>query len=246
MACLMITMAVTTADIEFRWFAQAQMSNLGRLIGVYTDGLSAQALVRGEAWAVSGALDGTQGTRQTGVEPHHTILEIPDGAILNYILEFISKLTPYEYIALEIFFCLVDFGTIALFIVLSRHIKRHRLLKYLDRLQTKERDSSLLLDLRQKTAGSISLLAQAVVIGLLLFAIFNLGQTSSSRGSTLSFSDFLNVVNSGRVSDVTIKGNNISGHLRDGPAFTTYTPNDPNLVNLLAEKNVRITVAPVD
>jgi hypothetical protein len=248
MACLMITMAVTTADIEFRWFAQAQMSNLGRLIGVYTDGLPAQALVRGEARVVSDALDGTQGARRTGVEPHHTVLEIPDGTILNYILEFISKLTPYEYIALEIFFCLVDFGTIVLFIVLSRCIKRHRLLKYLDRLQTKERDSSLLLDLRQKTAGSISLLAQAVVIGLLLFAIFNLVQISFSRGSqsTLSFSDFLNVVNSGRVSDVTIKGNNISGHLRDGPAFTTYTPHDPNLVNLLAEKNVRITVAPVD
>ena len=123
MACLMITVAVTTADIEFWWFAQAQKSNLGRLIGVYTDGLSAQALVRGEARAVSGALDGTQGTRQTGVEPHHTILGIPDGTILNYILEFISKLTPYEYIALEIFFCLVDFGTIALFIVLSRHIR---------------------------------------------------------------------------------------------------------------------------
>ena len=68
MACLMITMAVTTADIEFWRFAQVQKSNLGRLIGVYTDGLSAQALVRGEARAVSDALDGTQGTRQTGVE----------------------------------------------------------------------------------------------------------------------------------------------------------------------------------
>src|SRR5215813_2021685 len=92
MACLMITMAVTTADIEFWRFAQAQKSNLGRLIGVYTDGLSAQALVRGEARAVSGALDGTgtQGTRHTGVEPHHTILEIADETILNYILEFIS------------------------------------------------------------------------------------------------------------------------------------------------------------
>lgn len=248
MACLMITMAVTTADIEFWRFAQAQKSNLGRLIGVYTDGLSEQALVRRDARAVSVALGGTQSTRYSGVEPHHTIPGIPDGTILSYILEFISKLTPYEYIALEIFFCIVDFGTIALFIVLGRHIKRHRLLKYLDRLQTKEREAPLLLDLRQRAVGSISLLAQGVVIGLLLFAIFNLVQISSSRGSqsTLSFSDFLNVVNSGRVSDVTIKGNNISGHLRDGPAFTTNTLNDPNLVNLLVEKNVRVTVAPVD
>jgi hypothetical protein len=164
-------------------------------------------------------------------------------------LEFLSKLTTYEYIALEIFFCLVDFGSLALFIVFGRHIKRHRLFKYLDRLPTKERDgiAPLLLD-RQKTAGRISLLAQWVVIGLLLFAIFNLLQTSSSRGSqsTFSSSDFRNVVNSGRVSDVTIKGNNISGHLRDGPAFTAYVPNDPTLFNLLVEKNVRIIAAPVD
>jgi hypothetical protein len=249
-ACLMITVSVSTADVEIRRFPQAQKSNFERLTGAYMDGLSSQALVRGDAWALSDALDHAQGNRYTGVEPRHAILEIPDGTILNYILEFISKLTTYEYIALEIFFCLVDFGTITLFIIFGRYIKRHRLLKYFDRVQTKERDgiAPLLLDLRQRTAGRISSLAQWVVIGLLLFAILNLVQTSSSRGSqsTLSFSDFLGVANSGRVSDVTIKGNNISGHLRDGPAFTTYAPNDPSLVNLLVEKNVRITAARVD
>jgi hypothetical protein len=249
MAYLMITGAVTTADVEFWRFAQAQKSNLGRLIGVYTDGLSAQDLVRGD-WVVSDTFDRAQGQRYTGVEPRHAILEIPDGTILNYILEFISRLTTYEYIALEIFFCLVDFGTIALFLILERHIKRHELLKCLDQLQTKEKDdiAPLLLNLRQRRVGRISLLAQWVVIGILLFAILHLIKTPSSEGSqsTLSFSDFLNVVNIGQVSDVTIKGNNISGHLKDGLAFTTYTPNAPNLVSLLVEKNVRITAALVD
>jgi len=91
-------------------------------------------------------------------------------------------------------------------------------------------------------------LALWIVIGLLLVALFNLFQTSSSRGpqSTLAFSDFLNDVNRGQVADVTIQGNNISGHFTDSRAFATYTPNDPNLVSRLTEKNVRITAAPVD
>jgi len=69
--------------------------------------------------------------------------------------------------------------------------------------------------------------------------------TSSSRGPQQSqpFSDFLNDVNRGQVSDVTIRGNNISGHFADSRAFSTYAPNDPNLVNRLTEKYVRITAA---
>ena len=47
------------------------------------------------------------------------ILEVSSG-VLNHIFEFISKLTLYQYIALEIVFCLVDFGTIALLIVLRQ------------------------------------------------------------------------------------------------------------------------------
>jgi cell division protease FtsH len=91
-------------------------------------------------------------------------------------------------------------------------------------------------------------LALWIVIGLLLVALFNLFQTSSSRGpqSTLAFSDFLNDVGRGQVADVTIQGNNISGHFTDSRAFTTYAPNDPSLITKLTEKNVRITAAPVD
>src|SRR3984957_4765789 len=92
-------------------------------------------------------------------------------------------------------------------------------------------------------------LALWIVIGLLLVALFNLFQTSSSRGpqSTLVFSDFIADINAGRVADVTIQGNNnISGHLTDGRAFSTYAPNDPGLVKLLVDKNVRISAAPLD
>ena len=91
-------------------------------------------------------------------------------------------------------------------------------------------------------------LALWIVIGLLLVALFNLFQTSSTRGpqSTLAFSDFVTDVNRGQVTDVTIQGNNISGHFTDGRAFTTYAPNDPGLVGRLIDKGVRITAAPLD
>ena len=100
--------------------------------------------------------------------------------------------------------------------------------------------------LRQETAGWIAQVAQWTLIGLLLVALFNLFQTSSSRGpqSTLALSDFLNDVKGRRIYDVTIQGNNISGHFTDSRAFATYAPNDPNLVNRLIDKNVRITAVP--
>jgi len=91
-------------------------------------------------------------------------------------------------------------------------------------------------------------LALWVIIGLLVIAVFNLFQGPSSRGpvNNLAFSDFLAEVDSGQISDVTIQGNNLSGHYSDGRAFSTYTPNDPNLVTRLSERGVRISAAPAD
>jgi cell division protease FtsH len=90
-------------------------------------------------------------------------------------------------------------------------------------------------------------LALWIIIGLLLVALFNLFQSSSTRGpqSTLAFSDFVNEVNRSQVADVTIQGNNISGHFGDGRSFTTYAPpHDPGLIQRLLDKNVRILAAP--
>jgi cell division protease FtsH len=91
-------------------------------------------------------------------------------------------------------------------------------------------------------------LALWVIIGLLLIALFNLFQSPSSRGpqTSLPFSDFLAEVQSGRVGDVTIQGNSISGHFSDGRPFTTYAPSDPNLVDRLQNSGVRISALPAD
>jgi len=91
-------------------------------------------------------------------------------------------------------------------------------------------------------------LALWVIIGLLLIALFNLFQNPSGRGpqANLAFSDFIAEVDNGRVRDVTIQGNTIGGHFSDGRSFSTYAPEDPNLVQRLTDRGVRITAAPVD
>ena len=85
-----------------------------------------------------------------------------------------------------------------------------------------------------------------VFIGLLLVALFNLFQSDGVqvRGNEISFSELLSEVEGGRVQDVTIAGNKISGHFADGRNFQTYAPNDPGLVQTLHEKGVTITAKP--
>jgi cell division protease FtsH len=89
-------------------------------------------------------------------------------------------------------------------------------------------------------------LALWVIIGLLLIAVFNLFQSPNSGGpqSRVAFSEFLGNVQGGKVADVTIQGQNIQGHYSDGRAFSTYAPNDPNLVDKLTKQGVRISALP--
>ncbi len=43
----------------------------------------------------------------------------------------------------------------------------------------------------------------------------------------------------GQVKDVVIQDRNISGDLKDGRSFATYTPDDPSLVQTLTEQERR-------
>ncbi|MDG1928950.1 MAG: ATP-dependent zinc metalloprotease FtsH, partial [Nitrospinaceae bacterium] len=59
------------------------------------------------------------------------------------------------------------------------------------------------------------------------------------------FSDFMNQVESGKITEVTIQGDRISGKYADGSSFQTMTPpKDPDVVRTLREKGVRIVVVP--
>jgi cell division protease FtsH len=86
-----------------------------------------------------------------------------------------------------------------------------------------------------------------VIIFLLVVALVMLFQNPGQRTPTqdISFSQLLNEVDQpGRVREVTISGNEITGHFNDNHAFSTYAPNDPTLVQTLYKKNVQITAKP--
>ena len=87
-----------------------------------------------------------------------------------------------------------------------------------------------------------------IVIGLLLIALFNLFQNSSStsNSSEISFSDFLIAADNGNVSEVKIVGNNVTGFFDDGRSFSTYSPNYPELIGKLSESGVKIVAEPSD
>ena len=87
-----------------------------------------------------------------------------------------------------------------------------------------------------------------LIIGLLLIALFNLFQgTSNNRlSSMISFSDFMSAIDSGNISEVNIRGNDVEGFFEDGRPFKTYSPNYPNLVDVLTEGGVKITAEPAN
>ncbi len=87
-----------------------------------------------------------------------------------------------------------------------------------------------------------------LVIVLLLFALFNLFQGSATRGQDdpLAFSEFLDEVEAGQITEVTIAGQDIEGRYRDGRRFKTFAPEDPTLVQRLRENGVKIEAAPAD
>ena len=68
-----------------------------------------------------------------------------------------------------------------------------------------------------------------VVIAVVLLTVFqSFGGRSSNSGSNLKYSDFLTQVKQGQVQEVLIEGQSITGKLKSGVAFTTYSPETNN------------------
>ena len=85
-------------------------------------------------------------------------------------------------------------------------------------------------------------LAVLVIIGLMLVMLF---RVFNQPGNTVSidYSDFLSMVESESVIQVTIPGDNISGLTAQGP-FNRFAPRDPELIKLVKSKGVKISAKP--
>lgn len=90
-----------------------------------------------------------------------------------------------------------------------------------------------------------------VAIFVVLMFMFNIMQTSQTQkpgaGETVAYSDFVSEATSGRVSDVTIKGDTVIGHYNGtGKEFTVLVPAEENVVERLNGTGVRITAEKVE
>ncbi len=83
-----------------------------------------------------------------------------------------------------------------------------------------------------------------LIIVVLVIVITNMMTTQQRSAQELYYSDFLNRVKSGQVMTVVISGNRLEGEQVDGTAFSTYAPEDPQLVPTLQRNKVRITAQP--
>jgi cell division protease FtsH len=86
-------------------------------------------------------------------------------------------------------------------------------------------------------------LALWLVISLMLIMLFQVFRQPERVSAPVSYSEFLTMVEAGRVVQVTIQGENISGVSSQG-TFSTYSPKDPELIPLLRSRDVKITAKP--
>ena len=93
---------------------------------------------------------------------------------------------------------------------------------------------------------NLAMWAVIVFLTVGLYNMFKNPQNLSNKKDTIIFSQFLSEVDNGRVVEVQIQGNNIYGTLSNGNKFSTYSPNDPNLIEKLTDRGVSISAAPID
>ena len=86
------------------------------------------------------------------------------------------------------------------------------------------------------------------IIALLLIALFSMFQTAPAQTGSreIPYSQFLREVDAGRVKDVVVTGNRLSGtYLENNNNFQTYSPViDDSLLDRLQAKNVAVTARP--
>ena len=83
-----------------------------------------------------------------------------------------------------------------------------------------------------------------VVIAVVLVSVFNNFNPPRSGAKNIEYSEFVNSVKNGVVSEVMIEGRSIHGRTANNENFTTYSPGDPKLVDDLLNNNVRIRAKP--
>jgi cell division protease FtsH len=86
-----------------------------------------------------------------------------------------------------------------------------------------------------------------LVISLMMILLFNMFNKPRPTADKISFSDFIAQIEAGKITAVTIQGNDVFGKFdgKDGKDFRTYKPSsDADLTKMLLEKKVTIQAKP--
>ncbi|WP_462323902.1 ATP-dependent zinc metalloprotease FtsH [Desulfoplanes sp.] len=81
-------------------------------------------------------------------------------------------------------------------------------------------------------------------ISLVMVVLFNLFNQPQAPKFKLTYTEFLSKVKSGEVMSVKIQGPKIAGRLISDQMFSTYAPDDPQLVDTLVKNNVQVEAQP--
>lgn len=85
-----------------------------------------------------------------------------------------------------------------------------------------------------------------LVIGLVMILLFQFFNRPGEDKTEITYSDFLDNVERGGVSRVTVQGERVHGYYVNGKNFRTYAPKDAELVKILRQANVKIAVKPME
>ncbi len=79
-----------------------------------------------------------------------------------------------------------------------------------------------------------------VIIAVVLMSVFNNFGPPAPRAQSVPYSEFIGDVKAGRIQSVVIDGRVVKGRLVSGESFSTYTPNDPEMINDLLGNGVEV------
>ena len=83
-----------------------------------------------------------------------------------------------------------------------------------------------------------------VIIAVVLMSVFNNFGPPAPRAQSVPYSEFIADVKAGRVQSVVIDGRVVKGQRVSGEKFSTYTPNDPEMINDLLSNGVEVKAQP--
>nr|WP_281415428.1 ATP-dependent zinc metalloprotease FtsH [Pelotalea chapellei] len=85
-----------------------------------------------------------------------------------------------------------------------------------------------------------------MVISLMMILLFNMFNKPRPTAEKISYSDFITQVDAGKITSVTIQGNDIYGKFegKDGKDFRTYKPSDADVTDMLLEKKLTVQAKP--